>query len=248
MNIRLSAQEKIKVMNGEDLFAIMRKILPREEKIDRDKEHFRIVGLDADNRILFIELVALGGVTSASVNPMEVFRVAVLKNAVSAILVHNHTADTVIPSEADKDVTDRLIQVGRILNIPVFDHLIITTRQFLSFQIEGLMEELRRSLKWVPPYEIELRIRNEELRIREEAVRLARAEGEREGEGIGIRRGLREGRKEGMEMGKRKGEERRRMEGRIEVARVALAEGMAIGMVARISGLSEREIGMLKKG
>lgn len=100
----------------------------------------------------------------------------------------------------------------------------------------------------MPPYEIELRIRNEELRIREEAVRLARAEGEREGEGIGIRRGLREGRKEGMEMGKRKGEERRRMEGRIEVARVALAEGMAIGMVARISGLSEREIGMLKKG
>ena len=60
-----------------------------EAKIDREKEHFRIVGLDADECILFIELVALGGVTSGTVKLMEVFRVAVLKNAVSAILVHN---------------------------------------------------------------------------------------------------------------------------------------------------------------
>nr|VFJ44237.1 MAG: RadC-like JAB domain-containing protein [Candidatus Kentron sp. DK] len=100
MNIRLTAQEKIKVMNGEDLFAIMQKILLREAKIDREKEHFWIVGLDADNRILFIELVALSGVTSGTVKPMEVFRVAVLKNAVSAILVHNHTAENTTPSGA----------------------------------------------------------------------------------------------------------------------------------------------------
>nr|VFK43009.1 MAG: DNA repair protein RadC [Candidatus Kentron sp. SD]VFK48481.1 MAG: DNA repair protein RadC [Candidatus Kentron sp. SD] len=238
MDIKLIEKDRIKILNSEDLFAIMQKILLREDKIDQGKEHFWIVGLDADSRILFIELVVLGGVTSATVKPMEVFRVAVLKNAVSAILVHNHTASDVIPSDADKDLTDRLIQVGRILHVPVLDHLIITTRQYLSFEAEGLMEELRRSLKWVPPYEIELRIRNEELRIREEAVRAAREEGEREGEGIGMRRGLREGRKEGMEMG--------REEGRIEVVRLALVEGMEIGTVARISGLTEEEIARLK--
>nr|VFK80557.1 MAG: DNA repair protein RadC [Candidatus Kentron sp. SD] len=238
MDIKLSEKDRIKILNSEDLFAIMQKILLREDKIDQGKEHFWIVGLDADSRVLFIELVVLGGVTSATVKPMEVFRLAVLKNAVSAILVHNHTASDVTPSDADKDLTDRLIQVGRILHVPVLDHLIITTRQYLSFEAEGLMEELRRSLKWVPPYEIELRIRNEELRIREEAVRVAREEGEREGEGIGMRRGLREGREEGMEMG--------REEGRIEVLRVALAEGMEIGTVARISGLTEEEIARLK--
>nr|VFK24347.1 MAG: DNA repair protein RadC [Candidatus Kentron sp. MB]VFK34305.1 MAG: DNA repair protein RadC [Candidatus Kentron sp. MB]VFK76644.1 MAG: DNA repair protein RadC [Candidatus Kentron sp. MB] len=48
----------------------MQKVLLREHKIDRDKEHFRIVGLDADSRILFIKLVVLGGVTSATVKPM----------------------------------------------------------------------------------------------------------------------------------------------------------------------------------
>nr|VFJ93171.1 MAG: RadC-like JAB domain-containing protein [Candidatus Kentron sp. LFY] len=83
---------------------------------------------------------------------------AILKNAVGTILVHNHTAANVTPSDADKDLTDRLIQVGRILDIPAFGHLIITTEAFLSFRFEGLMEESRRSLKWVPPYEIEVRI------------------------------------------------------------------------------------------
>nr|VFJ63361.1 MAG: DNA repair protein RadC [Candidatus Kentron sp. DK] len=242
MNIKLTAQEKIQVINGEDLFAIMQKILLRENKIDRDKEHFWIVGLDAGNRILFIELVSLGGVTSATVKPMETFRVAVLKNAVSAILVHNHTSRDLTPSDADKDLTDRLIQVGRILNIPVFDHIIITTEDFLSFQYQGLMDELRRSLKWVPPYEIEERIRAEERRMREEAVRVAEEDGERRGKEEGVREGLRAGRKEGMEMGERKGEER----GRLEVARAALAEGMEIGMVSRISGLLEGEIAQMK--
>ena len=153
-------------------------------------------------------------------------------------------------SEADKDLTDRLIQVGRILHVPVLDHLIITTEDFLSFQHQGLMDELRKSLKWVPPYEIEERIRAEEARLREEAVRVAREEGEREGEGIGMRKGLWEGRKEGREMGreeglqegKKKGEEKGRKKERIEVARAALAEGMEIGMVARISRLTEEEI------
>ena len=254
MNIRLSAQEKIQIMNGEDLFAIMSKILLREAKIDREKEHFWIVGLDADNRILFIELVSLGSVTSTSAKPMETFRVAVLKNAVSVILVHNHTANNTIPSDADKDVTDRLIQVGRILHIPVFDHLIITTENYLSFRLEGLMEELAKSLKWVPPYEIEERIRAEERRMREEAVRMAREEGEREGEGIGMRRGLREGRKEGMEIGReeglqdgeRKGEERGRKEGErnkaVEMAKALLGNGVAIDVISKASGLSETEI------
>ena len=100
------------------------------------------------------------------------------------------------------------------------------------------MDELRKSLKWVPPYEIEERIRAEERRMREEAVRVAREEGEREGEGVGMRKGLREGRKEGLEMGREEGLQ----EGRIEVARAALAEGMDIGMVSRISGLSEEKV------
>nr|VFK22253.1 MAG: DNA repair protein RadC [Candidatus Kentron sp. MB]VFK32648.1 MAG: DNA repair protein RadC [Candidatus Kentron sp. MB]VFK76012.1 MAG: DNA repair protein RadC [Candidatus Kentron sp. MB] len=60
MNIYLAEQERIRVLNGEDVFAIMQKVLLSENKIDRDKEHFQIVGIDADSRILFIELVVFG--------------------------------------------------------------------------------------------------------------------------------------------------------------------------------------------
>ncbi|NVK64878.1 MAG: hypothetical protein HWE22_09840 [Flavobacteriales bacterium] len=55
MNIQLTDEEKIKVLNGDDLYGIMQKILLRAERIDRDREHFWIVGLANNNRILFIE-------------------------------------------------------------------------------------------------------------------------------------------------------------------------------------------------
>jgi len=92
----------------------------------------------------------------------------------------------------------------------------------------GLMEELRKSLKWAPPYEIE-------LRIREEAVRVAKDEGLQEGEEKGEIRGK----------GRRTKGKARIIGAKnkaVEVARAALAKGLDVGMVAEISGLSEREI------
>nr|VFK17416.1 MAG: RadC-like JAB domain-containing protein [Candidatus Kentron sp. LPFa]VFK32275.1 MAG: RadC-like JAB domain-containing protein [Candidatus Kentron sp. LPFa] len=83
---------------------------------------------------------------------------AVWKNATSVVLVHNHSAGEVRPSDADKDLTDHLIQVGRILNIHVVDHLIIAPETFFSFEITGLMAELWESTKYVPPYEVAERI------------------------------------------------------------------------------------------
>ena len=250
MNIKLTERDRIKVIDGEDVFGIMRRILLRENKIDQDKEHFWIVGLATDSRILFIELVSMGAADTTIASPMEVFRVAVLKSATSVILVHNHTANDLTPSEADKDTTDRLIQVGRILNIRVKDHLVITTKTFLSFEMIELMDELRKSLKWVPPFEIVERVRAEEKRIRETAVR----ESKREGEEEGLRKGLKMGRDEGIEIGKEEGLQEGELRGiekglqegasrgRKEVARALLGKGIAIDIIAESSGLSEEEI------
>nr|VFK28494.1 MAG: DNA repair protein RadC [Candidatus Kentron sp. MB]VFK32880.1 MAG: DNA repair protein RadC [Candidatus Kentron sp. MB]VFK75923.1 MAG: DNA repair protein RadC [Candidatus Kentron sp. MB] len=162
MEIKITEQEKIRVADGQDIFDIMRWILLREERLDQDKEHFQMVGLDVGNRLLFIELIVIGGSYHANIRPVEAFRVSVLKNAVSVILVHNHPGGIVKPSEADKDTTDHLIQVGRILNIRVLDHLIISPETFFSFEMGGLMEALRESLKYVPPYEIADRIKQAE--------------------------------------------------------------------------------------
>jgi len=87
----------------------MQKILLREEKIDQDHEHFWIVGLANNNRILFIELIGFGSVNRTVAEPMDVFSFALQKRAVNIILVHNHPSGEVKPSDADKDLTDRMI-------------------------------------------------------------------------------------------------------------------------------------------
>lgn len=152
MKIELPEDHSVKILNADDLFDIMVNVLLREDKIDRDREHFWVVGLANNQKLLFIELISLGTVNKTLVEPMEVFSVALQKRAVRIILVHNHPSGELKPSDADRDLTDRLIQVGKIVNTPVYDHLIITRKSFLSFKDLGLMEKLELSKKYVPPY------------------------------------------------------------------------------------------------
>ncbi len=169
MDIKLTHKERIVLTGPDDVYRIMKNILLREQNIDRDKEHFWMIGLSTGGRIEYIELVSLGGARTLNIEPMNVFRFAVMKNASAVIMVHNHPGGGLEPSAADKDMTDRLIQVGRILDVTVFDHLIISAKSYMSFQNTGLFRELEKSLKYVPTFEIIERIRAEEKMIREEA-------------------------------------------------------------------------------
>lgn len=152
MNIRLKKEQRIKINLPSDLYPVMRAILMRESRTDRNREHFWTVSLDNADRILNIELVSMGSVTKTVAEPMEVFGIPLQKRAVRLMLVHNHPSGRVLPSDADKDLTDRLIQCGHILHLPVTDHLIITEDNFYSFALTGLMDELERSEKYVPGY------------------------------------------------------------------------------------------------
>ena len=181
MDIKLTEAEKIKCLNSNDVFEIMQRVLCRENKIDQDKQHFWIIGLAINNKALFIELVSFGSIKANVVEPINVFRVAILKNAVKVILVHNHPSSELTASEEDKDLTDRLIQVGRIIEVEVIDHLIITVRDFVSFVNLGLFEQLKKSLKWVPPYKIIEMIKKEERAIRKQAIEVALETGEKIG-------------------------------------------------------------------
>jgi DNA repair protein RadC len=161
MNVAISKQEKIKVLNSDDVYGVMQKILLRENKIDRNKEHFWTIGLDIKNRIIYIELISIGGTNKTIVDPMQVFRVGVLKGAVKLILVHNHPSGEITPSLQDKDITDRLLQVGNIIQIEIVDHLIISDKTYLSFLDTGLLEQISKSTKYVPTYELEARIKKQ---------------------------------------------------------------------------------------
>ena len=165
MNIKLTEAERIKILNSDDLYGIMQKILLREQKIDQIREHFWVIGLENNNRILFIELISLGTVNKTFAEPMEVFSLALQKRAVSIILCHNHPSGELRPSDEDKDITDRLIQVGIIVDLKVIDHLIISDKSYLSFKDIGLLEELEESTKYVPHYVLAKRMKKEAAEI-----------------------------------------------------------------------------------
>lgn len=90
---------------------------------------------------------------------MEVFSVPLQKRAVKVILVHNHPSVELQPPSPYKDLTDRLIQSGLILHVPVIDHLIINEKKFYSFAHSGLLADLEQSKKYVPPYKLKERIK-----------------------------------------------------------------------------------------
>jgi len=198
MEIKLAELEKIKLINSDDIFLIMQQILLREDKIDQDKEHFWVIGLTNVNRIQYIELVSIGSVNSTIVEPANVFRLAIQKNAVKIILIHNHPSYELKPSSEDKETTDRLIQVGAILNIDVIEHLIIGPKSYLSFYDTGLLEGLSQNSKFLPAYELEEVVRQEELIIREEAVTAAQEEGMERGEERGMSKVVINASKKGM--------------------------------------------------
>ncbi|WP_051916679.1 MULTISPECIES: JAB domain-containing protein [unclassified Serratia (in: enterobacteria)] len=172
MEIRLGKNDKRTIEGTNDVYGIMQRILLRENKIDQEKEHLWMIGMNEAGYILYIELVALGTFRAVNIEPMNVFRIAVMKNASRVIAIHNHPSGSLKPSEADLDMTDRLIQVGRILNIEFMDHLIITPITYLSFRGEGIMDKLEVSLKYVPTYQIIESIRKEERKIAREKLEL----------------------------------------------------------------------------
>ncbi|WP_190808732.1 JAB domain-containing protein [Flagellimonas sp. S3867] len=145
MNVRLTKEQKIKVLNSVDIYFVMQQILLRENKIRRNQEHFWVVGLDTKNKVLFIELIGLGAVNRVNADPPDVFRMAIYKLAVKVILVHNHPSGVVDASKGDHEFTDRMLKVGKLINIEVVDHLIITEDGYTSFADKGIMGELRKS-------------------------------------------------------------------------------------------------------
>ncbi|MEO6302267.1 MAG: JAB domain-containing protein [Bacteroidia bacterium] len=165
MNVKLNEQDKIKLLNSADIYSIMQKVLLRENKIERNKERFWIIGLATNNKILYIELITVGTINRTIVEPMEVFSIALQKRSVKIVMVHNHPSGEMRPSDADKDITDHLIQVGNFLNVPVIEHLIISETSYYSFYDSGLLEQLAESKKYGLPYKEEQRIKKETLEI-----------------------------------------------------------------------------------
>ena len=121
----LKENTKEKIVCAEDAAKICRAILHTEDKASREREHFWIIGLNAKNTVLYVELCSLGTLTNSVVHPRETYRIGVMKGAAAIIAVHNHPSGDTSPSKEDIHITDKLKQAGEILGISLLDHVII---------------------------------------------------------------------------------------------------------------------------
>ena len=103
-----------------------------------DKEELRVMLLDNKNRILTIVTVYIGSVNATMIRVAEVFREAVRRGCPTIIVAHNHPSGDPAPSPADVAVTKQIVEVGKLLDIDVLDHLIIGRHKFVSMKEQGL--------------------------------------------------------------------------------------------------------------
>ena len=104
---------------------------------DYHKEHFYVIALNSRNHS--IAEVSVGSLNASIVHPREVFAEAIKNKAASVIFVHNHPSGDPEPSQGDLLTTKRLVEAGKILEIEVVDHIIVTSNSFLSFKERKLL-------------------------------------------------------------------------------------------------------------
>ena len=105
-----------------------------------DREMFIILFLDAKNNIIKEEINSMGTIDTSVVYPREVFRAAILNNASSIIIAHNHPSGDPKPSEPDKKITKEILFASEVMQIKTLDHIVIGRDKYFSFADEGLLD------------------------------------------------------------------------------------------------------------
>lgn len=105
--------------------------------VDLQHEEFWILNLNRANRVMGRSRISTGGMAGTVVDAKILFRKALHAEASAIILCHNHPSGNLLPSQADLDLTKKLVKAGRAVDIPVLDHLIVSERGYYSFADEG---------------------------------------------------------------------------------------------------------------
>lgn len=132
----LPAQERAQIRCSDDIAEMFMERLRYKKK-----EYFKCLLINARGEIIEESDVSIGDLTSSSSHPREVFTNAVRRSAGSVAFVHNHPSGNPEPSPADIDTTKRLCQAGKLLGIPVIDHIVIGDGCYTSMKNLGYMEE-----------------------------------------------------------------------------------------------------------
>jgi DNA repair protein RadC len=135
---RRSKDLRIKVTSAEDAVEFARKTFFSTDVIAYCEKFF-VLFIDHANQIYAWKELSSGGLSGTVVDPRLIFQTALLCHASGIIMMHNHPSDNIQPSESDKNLTLKIVAGGRILEIRVLDHIILTLNGYFSFADEGLL-------------------------------------------------------------------------------------------------------------
>jgi DNA repair protein RadC len=129
--------ETNRIMRPEDAAGIIHKVFePEHEPV----ETFGILSLNTKNEVVGAHQLGKGTVNAAIATPREVFKAALMNNAISVILFHNHPSGDTTPSNEDLQLTRRMMEAGEVLGIDVLDHIITGyAGDFRSLKAAGMM-------------------------------------------------------------------------------------------------------------
>jgi len=133
---KVKPSERPQIRSSKDCYEILKQTWD-EDKIEF-VEQFKVMLLNKANRVLGIYEMSTGGVAGTVADTRLVFIAALKANACGVILSHNHPSGNLIPSRADEELTRKMKQAGLLIEIPVLDHIIMTSESYFSFADQGL--------------------------------------------------------------------------------------------------------------
>jgi DNA repair protein RadC len=136
LNYKPKKKATVKVNQSKDAADFLKSVWSNQMEY---REEFMILMLSRANKIQGWVKISAGGTTGTVADPKMIFQAALLANAAAIILCHNHPSGNRTPSENDRQITKQAVAAGKLLDIHVVDHLILTDDNYFSFADEGLI-------------------------------------------------------------------------------------------------------------
>lgn len=128
----------VQVKTSSEVAKLLRDVVYDARKINY-KESFYVLLLNRANKVIAQACVGMGSTSATIMNSKEIFQLALKTNACGIILSHNHPSGNLKPSEADLQITKRINEFGKLIDIQLLDHIILTDESYFSFADDGLI-------------------------------------------------------------------------------------------------------------
>lgn len=125
------------INSAEKAYLVLIAVFDTLDEIDREKEHFFVLGLKRNRHLKYLDLVSVGTLSGTIVHAREVFRRAIANASDSIIIAHNHPSGNMRTSIADDTITKSLKEAGKIIGIEVLDHIVFCENEFFSYAENG---------------------------------------------------------------------------------------------------------------